>query len=473
MQTKIVYTFPFTFPDFPEILLLLSQLQKGPATQFGLAIEPIGDNTIPGASCSFFEIDLLKERVSHYQMNFPYNIAMPMQPFYDHARKVWVIAIDGLISERFVDVYEVPDEINAPWRKLFEVDRRDRDHEYQRAKGLITLWQSGDYSPLLFCELDDVGWYDQPICWAQWRSAKSDQALYHHLGESYVWLPYVHQEGCLLLTCQCIYDQMIKDPIYPKMGSGHWHFNIAAYKHDGMLVQQDMVPGVTFPVQDVEVAGHDFMRWLEVRMDVTEGPGYGSESRGTCVAALVMQDRPESYYTRRNIPLHEQRHAQPAQGGLYWLDAHGRVLGHDPGLLGEQTSMCLCGDQVIGTTLQDGQRQLWGWSPRTEARHTIFTTLSSEVQRATVIAPEKTHEEEVSWFWCVEEYPNGIRVTQRESQRLQEVQQLWCEGIGLPEWWHVPRVLEKKPRGVVAYQDTLLVLAINQEKQLQLLQFHS
>ena len=119
----------------------------------------------------------------------------------------------------------------------------------------------------------------------------------------------------------------------------------------------------------------------------------------------------------------------------------------------------------------DGQLSLWNWQPFQEAQQHNFVFLAPSMLRAVVVARDTKTALENEWFWCVEEYGHGIRVVQRAGRDLQEIQARWCEGISLPDRWYSPHLLEAQPKSIVSFQESLLILAMNRDKRLQLLQF--
>lgn len=70
----------------------------------------------------------------------------------------------------------------------------------------------------------------------------------------------------------------------------------------------------------------------------------------------------------------------------------------------------------------------------------------------------------------MEEYETGTSVTQRFCATFQEKQSLWLEGLFLPDWWMRPGTVDTQPQGIVAYQDSLLLLGVDLKKQLVLYQ---
>jgi hypothetical protein len=47
-----------------------------------------------------------------------------------------------------------------------------------------------------------------------------------------------------------------------------------------------------------------------------------------------------------------------------------------------------------------------------------------------------------------------------------EKQSLWVEEMFLPDWWMQPGAADTHPQGIVAYQESLLIIGIDHAKQL-------
>jgi hypothetical protein len=248
----------------------------------------------------------------------------------------------------------------------------------------------------------------------------------------------------------------------------YWRLRLAFYEHTGTLQHQNFIPHIAMPVRDRQLAARDLFTWLVCSMRIVAGPTYNRKK--TCVAALVMQDNPAVLREQRYHPFQSHDDPQKAQGGLYCIDMHGNIVSYNPSLRGLYTSLCSLHDRVIGVTFDDGQWQLWCWYPFQEGEHVLCGFLSPDVRRATILTKECGENEILSWFWCVEEYEDGIRVTQRSCDTFQEKQSVRIEGMFLPDNWVRAGSVDRQPKGLVAYRDCLLILGVNQEKVLQLLQ---
>ncbi len=474
MHVKIITTFPFLFPPRPWERRMISPLRKGADGLLGVVIEPIINLDTLGTTCSFFEIDLIQEKMTQQEMPLRSRTLVQMDLCYDERELVWVAALRG-DGHGPLAIYEVSREAGHPWMLILDANSLDQrfeanssDPRYRTEKYLIAFWQRGSYFPLVFSEEDVTLMYDATLRWTHWQPAPVAQPDYQDLGTAYAAILHVFDEGCIIFTAECLYNAIESDPIYSKKGQGHWCFMVNAFAHDGTLLHHERLPEVTVPIRHLKVASSDLGERLNLFMHAAEGPRYGLERQRSCVVAVMMQELPERGKDRLTT---EQQSAGTLQrvGGVYCLDMRGQLLVYHTDIVGEQMSLCSCGEQVIGTMLTDGERHIWGWSPFTTPQSYHAVPLSVQIQRATVVAPEE-HSEDL-WFWCIEEYQDGIRVVQRACQDLREMHSIWCGGISVPDWWYMAGTVERRPYGIVSYQQSLLVLGLNEDNRLQLLYF--
>ena len=90
----------------------------------------------------------------------------------------------------------------------------------------------------------------------------------------------------------------------------------------------------------------------------------------------------------------------------------------------------------------------------------------SDAMRTTILAGPEAER----YVWCVEEYKNGIRVSQWKYPLMKVATTTWLEGISLLDELAAPYLEDHTIKGVVTYHDTLLILGIDQRKKLKLLQ---
>jgi hypothetical protein len=470
MRSNVIITFPFPFPDLPWDTQMVSRLRKGANGLFGIAIQPVIDLKTVDTECIFFQIDLINDTVMHQKIQVPSPVLFQMYPYYDEIDQQWVVAFNG----RSIDMYAVPSEQNGSWTHLFST--RSMPLNSQTHKVLVQLWHSGGCFPLLLAEEDVALMYDSWYCWTHWRPSSIEQPTHLDLGTAYILIPSVNETGCLLVTCECLYERMERNSIYDKMGPGHWHVLATLYTHNGKQLQRMTLPFATFSVRDLQLARNDFFEWLSVGLQVTPGPRSGSEGNRGYVVAAGLFDSPgqPGSSSRPERRAANQREAQPPQGGVYALDVQGQLWAYHPDLIGAEMSLCVCGAYVVGTLVKDGQRKLWSWNPAEDTESsTRIVALSALIQRVTVVAREERaepHQAGEAWFWCVEEYHDRIRVVQRAGDDLHERQAIWYQGVRILDWQQ-PYFREKKPVSIEVYEDRLFILAMNSENQVQILQF--
>ncbi len=450
MRVDTFYTFPLQPPMRKP---LCTFVRSGPEGIFGFAIKALAERPEHG-NFSFFQIDSIRGTISHSSTSsLPAGHIDGMYLCYDHIQNVWVLAADGFRES--LGVYEVHSGINQIWPQLHWIDRQNMG---SGNKVTIALRQQKQAYPLIFSKSDVGEVSDTSIYWTQWRP---DEPFSYYpppllLGYCDTSISYIEDEGCLLFLCKRALDEEAKDP-YLKCGPGDWRIVIAAYQLDGTLIQEEHLPEITYPIQNIRLPSEDFFNWLRVCISVTTGPYIGSDNRRTCVAALNLLDSTSS----------SSELAQ--KGGLYWVDIQGRVICRDLSLLGEQISICLCRDRIIGTDVFEGHRRLWQWFPIAGNEKKIELDLSSNTTRATVIAIKSEEKENVSQFWCVEEYTDGVKISRWQCDPLTILEEVSYEGITLLDDLVASYIRDRKPQGIVAFQNLLFLLGIDKDQRLKLL----
>ncbi len=471
MQRKRITTFPFSFPPRPWEMRRISALRQGEHGRFGVLIEPEAHLENRETSCVFFEIDVNTGSVTRQEMRIPSFVLFQMDLCYDKTKHVWVAIVRGNGSPGPLHVYEVAQEVGQPWTRLF--DAHSLDPEYQTDLYLVACWQHGDAFPLLVSEADFALMHDAELRWTHWRNSSLAQPVYQSLGTAYAWLPYLAEEGCVLITGECFYDEPSAEPFGAKTGPGQWGFQSRFFTHDGTLRSCISLPEARFRVRHLKVAGDDFYRWLDFSFFAAPGPDFGDQQMRSCIVVAMMYDHTTLFEgIKQGLPAFQKRAENATQrGGVYCFNWQGEILAFQGEMVGEHMTVCSCGEQIIGAMFHDGVWQLWRWFPFQEILPDLRMTLSSDLERATVVAPETPQTEADAWFWCLEESARGVRITQRACQDLRLLQDIWCEGISLPDWTYSPRIREKRPQGIVAYQERLLVVGLSEDGHLHLFQF--
>ncbi|MBA2395054.1 MAG: hypothetical protein H0V70_20180 [Ktedonobacteraceae bacterium] len=119
----------------------------------------------------------------------------------------------------------------------------------------------------------------------------------------------------------------------------------------------------------------------------------------------------------------------------------------------------------------EGQRRLWSWSPLNGSGCVMKTTLSRDTERVTLISMESKQKETVTSFWCIEEYAQGMRISLWNAETYREMQYEWLPELRLRD--HLSGPGNYREPCAVAYQETLLLVGMTQERRFQILQFHS
>src|SRR5947209_3445651 len=127
---------------------------------------------------------------------------------------------------------------------------------------------------------------------------------------------------------------------------------------------------------------------------------------------------------------------------------------------------------VVGVDLVEGHWRLWNWAPLDEAPLQRLVWLDQRVVRAHVMTEPRQQERDGNHFWLIEESSEWVRISKRDVFTLAEVIPVVMltgvhlllpqNGSGSLDWHTSIEVL--------FYQDTLLLLAVDEHNQLSLYQ---
>jgi hypothetical protein len=471
VSVKIIYTTTFFFLD-KGCKPPLSSLKQGPGGVFGVVIsaedtyedvlpKDLDEYTLP---CVFLEIDLRTGVVSERSTAFLYTRVWDVQNEYDAVNEVWIASFRATVRETdsvappriSLDFYEIASKAHSLWKNLLSLEEAKNESYYQ-----VIFWQQQASFPLVCAKMiEDGDLTNRHLFWRQWRTENSATPdTVRLLRKCFLEAPYRFEKTFLLFTGE--YQQR----------SGRWCLRINVYDSDGIHLSSRLIPKISFPNRHTGYSiADDVWDWFCPTIRLAHGPSIGDEERPTCVAVLLFKERSERTYAWNKGHLPEIHHDLPLiQGGLYWIDNHGHILCSTSSLLGEQVSLCLCGTMIIGTDCLDGQRRLWSWSPIDKTELAVRVVLPPEGTRVTLVATENACQEAVSLFWCIEEYPQGIRVSLWKTETFQEVQFNWVTEVQLAD--HQSELTDYRDTCATAYQDTLLIIGITQEGQFQVIQF--
>lgn len=138
------------------------------------------------------------------------------------------------------------------------------------------------------------------------------------------------------------------------------------------------------------------------------------------------------------------------------------------GIVAEEMTLCYCGKEVAGTALRDGVWQLWRWRPDEAMPMRLGAVLPERIERATVLAEQGQADDASAFFWCIEEYATGVRVTQRTCLDDEEKSALWLEGFTMcHDASGAYRYM--KCAGIALNQGRLILLGVGQHETFELL----
>lgn len=477
MYIEVTYPFPISLSR--EKWWGSSYLIRGYDEYVGVMWGEMNTQTM-NTQLTFFQVHLLTGNISQLSTHWPVFTDSP-QLYYDNERHTWMTCLPFRASiphaGREIVLYEIRME-QEPW--LFPVMQIDTGLlGNQNASLLLMDTSKKRYNMLYFVDnLDEVS--DSEVYWATWRTELfSVTNTLPFLAYCDLCMAYATEEHYLLFLCQRVYDQEPKDI---QRGAGRWQLGINVYDREAKFVgSSPLLHDDTLRIRDVRFPHKDVVNWLDVRLVVTPGPRIEPQGKQTCVAALVMYEPGElsrEEPNNENIDfLHHSPHRSAKyseqggrqHGGLFWFDSQGTCLKQGTSTVGKRMSLCCCGERMIGTDLLDGRWRLWSWVPTETTELQEWFMLSSDVKGASVVVQEELQERS---FWLIEEYEDRVKVSLRESETGVERTSIWLEGISLPEG-PVLAGESRKPMGVVAYDDTLLILGANKQQQLHMFQIRA
>ena len=168
-----------------------------------------------------------------------------------------------------------------------------------------------------------------------------------------------------------------------------------------------------------------------------------------------------------------EEQARSLRGGeLICLSQDGQVVQECKEEIVEQVELCLVGDTVIGVDRIQRRWRLWRWEPLAgKEQFTTVQWLDEEVVHAHVVTNHENSDPQGAQFWLVEERPEGLRVSRRDGQTLEETE----EPLGL-QHYSLPYSLERSighwdwpiKKGLIGHEDALLLIAADEENRMVL-----
>lgn len=471
------YTFPLPFlapVTRPSLSAIYADLQKGADGFIGIGITTYPDRPLRNGPrhISFFEIDLARKHVTHCPTTMSFRHLTELQLCYDDEKSTWLCEMAYPVDFNDVlEIYQINPADDPQWVRCVLVEGDENIGWGGKLSKII--WSTFPKLMCVFGVLDIIDVNDAWLYWAtwSWENGWSNKELQEICSYDAV-VACVTEQGCLLLLYQRMLDEYLS-PSNDRTGSGTWQLSYRAYNNDGHCLHQEVIPQLTTPIRHTEYPESDFWKAFHLSIVIENGPLSGAERQSTSIVSIVQRELAktlkESGSDTRTDP--DRNIGPKAIGRLLWIDQQGCLLDSQDGLVGEEVTLCCCGEQVVGAQLLDGEWQLWHWFPGTQTGVRMGAFLPAEIKHVTVMAQEPQINGKNLHFWCIEEYTDGIRVVRRECEQGNEVATFWREGILLLEDTTRARHLTRKCVGTVLSEDRLVLLGIDQDETLKLLCF--
>lgn len=481
MHCDSLYTSSFVLPDYPLVENIpFTSLCPGSDGCYGFAtcLIPSDYGQFQSSWTDFplvlLIIDVEHAHVEEHRASFLHKFFYTIHLIYDTEQSNWLLAIDaarGRVGhpggQKLLDFYVFNSSTPSRWeriRRIKQIWERRIDESLGEeiiSEGLepwfVTRLEQRNLFPLLIKgHVDDDGLAEHYV---QVVHAHTPEHLTtYELRRGHRSISFVFANSIMLFFCEC-----------PKE-TYTWTIRMSVFDvHGEMIALKDMTP-VPYPARWEKLwVADDLEDWLWPTMAAIRGPLYGPEQVPTCVAALQLRDQPEKgrgsriRYAKEPLP--------EVQGGLFCIDSMGQILAQQEYVLGEYLRMCVCGDSVIGVDFLEERWRLWSWSPGTKNLVEIQMDLQYDAKRVTLVPVESSDQYVTPSFWSIAEHANGIQVSLWIGPDWQSVHYQHVEHVRLPN-----RRAQSHPGGepaaIAVYQDSLLIMVIDQAYRLQLLRFH-
>lgn len=163
-------------------------------------------------------------------------------------------------------------------------------------------------------------------------------------------------------------------------------------------------------------SGTTDLEWLGVNASLTPFQLSQEGSRQTWVlgVALVRLSSLSGHgHDARDVSALSDR-----KSALVWLDEAGHEMGQCRENLGLQVQVCQLAHQILGVDLLDQQWRLWRWNPQQDLSFQRVEKLDQAVLRVHLCV---NLEQGQTSFWLLEEFEEGLRITQRDVFSFREI----------------------------------------------------
>lgn len=397
-------------------------------------------------------------------MNTPFPSLFELQLLYDRGKKGWWCEITsaGDFDEKLV-FYEIVGDEDREWREMFTV--RDDDRYASGGIRCRGMWTRDQQLHYVFVSVHALDQNDSHFYWATRDQAslltsETCQLLGHVDGI----FPHVFAQRCLVMVLQRHLEQPLSEDGL-RTGPGTWEWSYLILAQDQPPFHHETLSQLTRPIVHTHYPEEDFWEAFDRSIAITDGPPSGAGVQATCVVALAQYTREK----REQTPSMERKHDDHAvpqhQAAVFWIDQQGQLLQSADGFLGTEMSLCCCENKVIGVYLYEGRWRFWSWVLGEKAILSSAQTFPEDVKKVILVAGKSVDEGSEAHFWCIEEYADRVRVTQRSCEQFEEIAVAEIENFTLLQDFSSSR------QGKALNVDGLVLLGVDGNNSLKLFYF--
>lgn len=250
--------------------------------------------------------------------------------------------------------------------------------------------------------------------------------------------------------------------------AGRWCFQLSRYDAVSYTLhwQQKLAPCLTETYTPV-LQNESDLEWLGINAAICAGPRLARSGEPTWVVGATLTDI--FRLTGRGHSSAEASRLPRKVDLLLWINARGEEQQRCAERIGLCIQLCRVQSTIVGVDVFNGRWRVWNWVPPQAASFQSVIWLDEAVSEVHVVVGEGMAQQ---WFWLIEDRSEGVRISRRDAQTLAEVVQGEnLPGVHLLEPQNGPGSLDwHSERDIAVYQETLLLLGINERGELLLYQ---
>lgn len=247
-----------------------------------------------------------------------------------------------------------------------------------------------------------------------------------------------------------------------------YYFSLAGYTEDltSLLWKEDLPAALPArPRYHV-----DELMELRASATIVDGPMLATIGQSTCIVGVAARKTG----VQQAGSIGEDEEKQEAAGELshlLWVSNEGKLLQSCREQVYPRLHLTVSDAVVLGVDVKEGQWRLWNWFPQHETSFHALKFLEGDIQRAYVVAKQGKTGREAS-FWLIEQCQDFVRLSERNTATFAEVSPpIMLKETNLFSQEEYGGVLTwSLPVGLLPYEDTLLMLAVNAQRRVELYQ---